>query len=76
MKVPLRFLEPGAVLLRAMSTPLLCVRWFRGYTGDKWYCDFRCLETWRRVTLGKDAVVHGCERSGWEILKRSHPDSL
>lgn len=72
-KVPMRFLEEGAVLLRAEQAPLLCEKWIREGFRDRRYCVFRCLETWTRVTLGADVIVDGCERRGWEILKRSHP---
>lgn len=72
----MRFLEPGAVLLRLTEPPLLCDRWLRTDGKRGKYCVFRCLESWKTVTLGKDVVVDGCERRGWEIMKRSHPDTL
>jgi len=72
----MRFLEEGAVLLRPEQSPLLCVRWLRKGFRDRNYYVFRCLETWMSVTLGTDVIVDGCERRGWEIMKRSHPDSL
>lgn len=72
----MRFLEAGAVLLRPELPPLLCVRWLRQEFRDRNYCVFRCLETWMSVTLGQDVVIDGCERRGWEIVKRSHPDTL
>lgn len=73
MKVPLRFLEEGAVLFRAQHTPLIFEKWSRAGSRDRKYGVFRCLETWARITLGVDVIVEGCERWKWEILKRSHP---
>lgn len=75
-KVPMVFLVPGAVLLRSELPPLLCQRWLRQKFTTNNFCVFRCLETWMTVTLGADVIVDGCERRGWEILKRSHPDGL
>jgi len=67
----MRFLEEGAVLLRATETPLLCLGSdARPQTGNALFV-FQCLESWKETWLLQSEVIHGCDHCDWEILKRA-----